>query len=389
MNSYNDTSYQSSQCSIFPWIISLILFLVCMTGSYYYLQVNTELKKSQKQKQRIQRQYSQKTDELYESWNKVQESQNKNYQLKSQIEKQQRKIKQTKENLKVIKQKDKELSLCKALNNNLNSALKSKENNIDTIVKKMTDEINLCQTKITLTEKKLLETSLLIKENNSLQHSINDEQIDKLSQQINNLSTQMTQLQASQQHFGSIIGKEKSNNVKEITALSPVQNNQLTISKEESEAIEQIKNKLSQQITDNQINIAYLTDGIIEININNTQMFRKGEVQIIKNGSHILQKIASLLQQFPSRKIQIIGHTDTIPVRSGGHDIILSNWELSAFRSAAVIRYLQHAEKIAPQRMILVGASQYQPLEKGNKAPTRAKNRRIVIRLLPKVKQKA
>ncbi len=94
--------------------------------------------------------------------------------------------------------------------------------------------------------------------------------------------------------------------------------------------------------------------------------------------------MARLLRSYPDRKIQIIGHTDNIPVRAGNYKPILSNWELSAIRAGAIIRYLQHGTKIAPQRMSLLGASQYQPLEEGNNDFIRAKNRRIEIRLLTK-----
>ena len=38
------------------------------------------------QKQRVQKQYSQKSNELYASWDKLQKKQDENYQLMSQIE---------------------------------------------------------------------------------------------------------------------------------------------------------------------------------------------------------------------------------------------------------------------------------------------------------------
>jgi chemotaxis protein MotB len=154
--------------------------------------------------------------------------------------------------------------------------------------------------------------------------------------------------------------------------------------KKEVIAFNLLRDKLKQEIKSKTITIARQKDDSTQIKVGNDLIFGPGQIHISKQGTQILDKIAILLNHFPDRKVEIIGHTDDIPVRSGTHKQILSNWELSAARAGAAIRYLQHASKVPPQRMILVGASQYQPIEQGYSDAVRAKNRRIEIRLLPK-----
>ncbi len=152
----------------------------------------------------------------------------------------------------------------------------------------------------------------------------------------------------------------------------------------EQQEFELLKSKLKKEIETQRVSITRLRDASTKIKLNHDLMFAPGQTYISKKGTKILDQIAKVLKQFPDRKIEIIGHTDDIPVKSGTRQAyVLSNWELSAARAGAAIRYLQHANKIAPERMILVGASQYQPLVKGNNDEVRAKNRRIEIRILP------
>jgi len=452
------------------------------------MQKDNQLKKTQKQKQRIQQQYNQKTDELYNSWNKVQASQSDNYQLNSQISNQLNKINEQEnqmtvqqkqiaaqqiENnqlinkLKLIDQEDKKYNSCSTSLKKLNLKNQTKAIKNETIVKKMTNIIDQCQSELSLakeetkkslienttnkkiiTEKKAIEKSLInqcqislsnnqsqLKDKKELiiilnkkiaqmknEHKnqldsavittknkmteINNtfylEQIEKLNQKMTQLLSQIDELseqaisqqalfqktlsrQALSLQALSLKAKEKAavTIIEKSSAIELTQNNSRPVSEEEKQSLAQLKNKLNKEIAGNKINITYLEKGIIQININNDKIFGTNEVQIKNKGTKILNKVAHLLQQFPERKIQIIGHTDNIPIRSGGNGKILSNWELSAFRAAAVIRYLQHGAKVAPQRMTLLGASQYQPLEKGNKKSIREKNRRIEIQLLP------
>jgi chemotaxis protein MotB len=57
-----------------------------------------------------------------------------------------------------------------------------------------------------------------------------------------------------------------------------------------------------------------------------------------------------------------------------------SNWELSAARSIAVVRYLI-GRGIDPQHLVAAGFGEFQPLDTGNTAEAYARNRRIELKL--------
>lgn len=360
MNSYNEATKPSSQSSLFLWLICLLLLLSSISGWYFYLQADGNLKKTQIQKQRVQKQYRQKSDELYESWDKIQNYQNKNYQLSDQL-------KECKG--KTISGNENSANSCQEECTESQSLLDAQQ----LIISDLNKEIKQLKAE----HKSIINTSPgNIAKNNSLYCELLEKQlekqIEKFNKQMGNLLIQVSEL-SDKQHPSKqqIIAKEKQTLTQ-----------QAIISKVESDALNQLRARLIDNIEARNITISRQQQGNIVITINNDLIFRSKQVNIIKNGTEILLKTADLLQQFPNRKIQVIGHTDNLPVRSESHEVILSNWELSAFRSGAVIRYLQHAAKVAPQRMMLFGASQYQPLENGNEDSIRAKNRRIEIRLL-------
>lgn len=76
--------------------------------------------------------------------------------------------------------------------------------------------------------------------------------------------------------------------------------------------------------------------------------------------------------------VVIEGHTDNRPM-SGG----LTNWELSANRSGAVVRYLIEERGINPARLAAAGYAEVRPIDSNDTAAGRRRNRRVelIIRL--------
>jgi chemotaxis protein MotB len=74
--------------------------------------------------------------------------------------------------------------------------------------------------------------------------------------------------------------------------------------------------------------------------------------------------------------IRVDGHTDVRPV-SGR---FRSNWELSAARAIAVVRFLID-RGISPERLVAAGFGEYQPLDPGDTEEAYARNRRIELKL--------
>ena len=119
--------------------------------------------------------------------------------------------------------------------------------------------------------------------------------------------------------------------------------------------------------------------GKLTVNILDRVMFDSGEAILKPDGESVMRKIATILIQHPELKIQVIGHTDNVPIRSR----FASNWELSTARALAAVHVLTEKAGVDPRRVGAVGYGEYRPIADNATAEGRTKNRRIAITLLP------
>ncbi|WP_026381526.1 peptidoglycan -binding protein [Afifella pfennigii] len=75
--------------------------------------------------------------------------------------------------------------------------------------------------------------------------------------------------------------------------------------------------------------------------------------------------------------IRVDGHTDKRPITGGRFS---SNWELSAARAIAVVRYLID-EGVAPEHLVAAGFGEFRPLDEAETEEAFARNRRIELKL--------
>lgn len=151
----------------------------------------------------------------------------------------------------------------------------------------------------------------------------------------------------------------------------------------EQEAFKALEADLKVDMASHALSIERPASGPAVLSLSNQAIFGSGDAHISKAGQKLLNRIAKLLNQFPERRIIVMGHTDDLPVTNTLKDCYPSNWELSAFRGALALRYLQWGAGVDPKRMQLVGAAQYQPRVAVKSNQARAGNRRIEIQLLP------
>jgi chemotaxis protein MotB len=123
--------------------------------------------------------------------------------------------------------------------------------------------------------------------------------------------------------------------------------------------------------------------GRLTVNILDRILFDSGEAVIKPEGEAVLTKIAEVLAQFPNRPIQVVGHTDNVPIRMSAHARYPSNWELSAARATAAVRFLGEKTGVSPQRLAAVGYGEFHPVADNATMEGRSKNRRIELIILP------
>jgi len=75
--------------------------------------------------------------------------------------------------------------------------------------------------------------------------------------------------------------------------------------------------------------------------------------------------------------LRVDGHTDATPIHNAR---FASNWELSAARAIAVVKFLI-TQGIPATHLAATGFGEFQPVDPGNTPAAYAKNRRIEIRL--------
>ena len=94
-----------------------------------------------------------------------------------------------------------------------------------------------------------------------------------------------------------------------------------------------------------------------------------------------IRTVAASLLKYPNSRIEVIGHTDNLPIRVR----FASNWELSAARAIAAVRYLTEKAGVDPRLLSAVGSGEFQPIADNATAEGRARNRRIAVVVLPEV----
>jgi chemotaxis protein MotB len=122
--------------------------------------------------------------------------------------------------------------------------------------------------------------------------------------------------------------------------------------------------------------------GKLTVNILDRVLFDSGEAELKPDGASVLRKIAVFLSQHPKLKVHVIGHTDNVPIRASAHSRFASNWELSAGRAIAAVRFLSEKAGVDPSRLGAVGYGEFRPIADNSTSEGRARNRRIAITIL-------
>lgn len=143
-----------------------------------------------------------------------------------------------------------------------------------------------------------------------------------------------------------------------------------------------LEDEMRSQLESKDVTISKL-QGRLTVNILDNVMFDSGEAVLKPDGEAVMKKIAAILSEHPQITIQVVGHTDNVPIRPGPHTRFASNWELSTARALAAVHFLTEQSGIDPRRVGAAGYGEFRPVADNATAEGRAKNRRIAITILP------
>lgn len=149
---------------------------------------------------------------------------------------------------------------------------------------------------------------------------------------------------------------------------------------------QQSKDTLEQQmrteLESKDVTISQL-QGKLTVNILDRVLFDSGQAALKPEGQAVLVKVAKVLARVPNRAVQVIGHTDNVPIRDHTPDGFTDNWALSAGRAVSAVRFLVERTGTDPKRLSAAGCGEFKPIADNTTVEGRAKNRRIAVVVLP------
>ncbi len=161
------------------------------------------------------------------------------------------------------------------------------------------------------------------------------------------------------------------------TVIPSIKNQVVTqrLSREQLQKYEELIQYLQEHNLEGKVQVN-LTDRGLHLIITDSIMFRSGEAEIIEPSRTILRILAGIIDD-RIESVVVEGHTDNRPIHTARFP---SNWELSAARAAAVVRFLlEQTDALPPSRYMAVGYGEFHPRDTNATPEGRARNRRVEI----------
>lgn len=150
---------------------------------------------------------------------------------------------------------------------------------------------------------------------------------------------------------------------------------------EQSEEIgDQLENQLGTAgvLDDGSVDIR-VTAQYVVLNLNGALLFDPGSADMKADADEFMNKLGDVLTSYDGYYIQIVGHTDTVPMSP--NEKFADNWELSQGRAYTVLKYLIDIKGMDADSMSCMGRGEYEPIATNDTAEGKAQNRRVEIRI--------
>jgi chemotaxis protein MotB len=163
----------------------------------------------------------------------------------------------------------------------------------------------------------------------------------------------------------------------EITQPSEEDVSQLMQYMQETRAMQQLLEQLSEFLNENQledkVSVTLDERGLI-IRFQDSILFTSGSADLLPQSYAVLDEVSTMLAGITNH-VRVEGHSDNVPMNTLRFP---SNWELSTGRATNVVRYLVD-HSISSDRLSALGYAEFRPVVSNDTAEGRAKNRRVDI----------
>lgn len=144
------------------------------------------------------------------------------------------------------------------------------------------------------------------------------------------------------------------------------------------ETAEKIEEILQENRIGDEVDVSF-TAQYIKLTMNGALLFDSASAKLKVEAEDVLDKVSVILERYSSETIEIVGHTDNVPMASGHK--YADNEELSSARARSVFYYLEEHSLLNPASMKHSGMGDREPVADNSTPEGRSLNRRVEIRI--------
>ena len=193
--------------------------------------------------------------------------------------------------------------------------------------------------------------------------------------QLTELSSYITSMGLAQTGDDSDSDQADVGNMDEEELMEAAEEAQMEASQKLAEKIEKA---LEEGEIENEVSLNY-TSQYVQLTIQGSILFDSGKTEIKEDVLPVLEKVGQILESYAGGTIDIEGHTDNVPMSSGGK--YANNDELSSGRALAIFYYLCENTTLDPSNIVHTGRGEYDPIADNSTDEGRARNRRVEIKI--------
>ncbi|MFN2370225.1 MAG: OmpA family protein [Candidatus Krumholzibacteriia bacterium] len=147
---------------------------------------------------------------------------------------------------------------------------------------------------------------------------------------------------------------------------------------ERNKIAEELRTSLQDCKADNAALIE-VTEEVVMVTISDQLSYASSQVIVLDTMVPTLEAIASAVRNHPDWDVYVEGYTDDRKIAEEWLDTYPSNWELGAFRAAAVVRYMTNQLGLPAERFAAVSYGPFRSVASNETAEGRAQNRMVRV----------
>ena len=121
------------------------------------------------------------------------------------------------------------------------------------------------------------------------------------------------------------------------------------------------------------------SEEVVMISIPDNLSYQASQVIVLDTMVPTLEIIASAVRNHPDWDVYVEGYTDSRKILEEYQEFYPSNWELGAFRAAAVVRYMTNELGLSPDRFGAVSYGPFRPVGDNETEEGRLANRMVRV----------